>query len=399
MKKSGSRIFTNSNELHEFSHLIFNYNSKRFLATIGRALLFQIILLICSNAAYASTGGVENRDVHTCSAWLRNLAKQKAGAKPPGACAKAADIEFKDTATAPRVKTDNQWIDSDITHIKGVCGACAGSAEKCRAFQRSLHLQEPKKKTICAPGDSLCPYNTCEQALLGLAGALEDASRPNRLPPAPGSEAAAAKRNAAAVLARSVFRQKPEQKRETPAFIKKIGEQFNRVLDKLIRRLFPKPQQAKHRRFGLQLTRGIMFALVVFGLAMLLVFVLSRLRRWFGDEPAAGRGENGAADAPATPARHVSDAEALCARGEYRGAIRALFLAFLRALEQKGHVIFIKNKTNREYLNELRRSNKLNPYMENFTLQYEEAWYGMKACSREDFDRAREAYERSGKGL
>ena len=95
----------------------------------------------------------------------------------------------------------------------------------------------------------------------------------------------------------------------------------------------------------------------------------------------------------------MSEAEALCARGEYRAAIRSLFLAFLRKLEQKGLVIFIKNKTNREYLSELRNSNKLNPYMENFTLQYEEAWYGMKECARGDFDRAREAYERSGSGL
>jgi hypothetical protein len=210
---------------------------------------------------------------------------------------------------------------------------------------------------------------------------------------------AAAQKNAAAVLAQIVFRQKQAVKKEMPPWIKKILNKLNRGLEKLIERIFPDPRQAPHRRFGVQLTRGIMFAIVVFGLVLLLTMGVSRLRRWYADEPETERGNNGEKGMPMTAGELMSEAEALCERGEYRAAIRALFLAFLRKLEQKGFVIYIKNKTNREYMNELRNGNRLNPHIEDFTLQYEEAWYGMKECVKEDFDKARAAYGKSGSVL
>jgi hypothetical protein len=89
--------------------------------------------------------------------------------------------------------------------------------------------------------------------------------------------------------------------------------------------------------------------------------------------------------------RWLSLAGELLARGEARSAIRALHLASMAHLADKGLVSIARSKSNREYLGELkRRGHTLPMLVEAFshnTLTVEKVWYGTHAIEGEMLDR------------
>jgi hypothetical protein len=79
------------------------------------------------------------------------------------------------------------------------------------------------------------------------------------------------------------------------------------------------------------------------------------------------------------------------ARGDLRMALRALYLASLSHLASSQLITISRSKSNREYLNELRRRALSDPLLfdalaENFAL-FERAWYGMHEVTEEHFNR------------
>ena len=88
----------------------------------------------------------------------------------------------------------------------------------------------------------------------------------------------------------------------------------------------------------------------------------------------------------ATAASLAAAARDLAAAGDYRGAIRRLFIALLYELDERGIVRLEANTTNREYLARVRSLGRLYPVMAAMTDTFERVWYGGAAAERADFD-------------
>lgn len=78
--------------------------------------------------------------------------------------------------------------------------------------------------------------------------------------------------------------------------------------------------------------------------------------------------------------RHYRD------NAEWRMATRILFLALLRQLEEKEWIIWKKDKTNRDYLREVRTKGMFADFRE-MTLVYELVWYGETPLSSSQFQK------------
>jgi hypothetical protein len=67
-------------------------------------------------------------------------------------------------------------------------------------------------------------------------------------------------------------------------------------------------------------------------------------------------------------------------------AVRLYFLQTIKQLSEKGVIVWSKEKTNRDYLREM-RSHRLGMQFRDATRQYERVWYGNQGISAEDFAR------------
>ncbi len=78
--------------------------------------------------------------------------------------------------------------------------------------------------------------------------------------------------------------------------------------------------------------------------------------------------------------------------GEYKVAFRMYFLLIIQLLANKGIIKWRKDKTNREYIRELRQQSYLPQFM-SAVLMYEKAWFGLGGVSKEDFEQGKIVFE------
>ncbi len=92
------------------------------------------------------------------------------------------------------------------------------------------------------------------------------------------------------------------------------------------------------------------------------------------------------ADDARTPAEAFDNAQRFLNAGDYRSAVRQLYLATLLLLDQRGRIKYDPTLTNREYLRQAaqdpRAATALQPIVETF----DRTWYGFEPISREEFD-------------
>jgi hypothetical protein len=123
---------------------------------------------------------------------------------------------------------------------------------------------------------------------------------------------------------------------------------------------------------------GITFIVVV------LVAVFRTVRRSMTGEVAQLREDH---EQLPSAAEARADAERLLQEGNYRAALRALYLATLLRLEEAGRLRFDRSLTNLEVLQTARLANdallleRLSPLVERF----DRVWYGGQPCSAEDY--------------
>lgn len=87
-----------------------------------------------------------------------------------------------------------------------------------------------------------------------------------------------------------------------------------------------------------------------------------------------------------TPAEAFDSAQRFINAGDYRSAVRQLYLATLLTLDQRGRIKYDPTLTNREYLhqasNDPRTTAALQPIVETF----DRTWYGFEPISKQEFD-------------
>jgi hypothetical protein len=93
-------------------------------------------------------------------------------------------------------------------------------------------------------------------------------------------------------------------------------------------------------------------------------------------------------EADQTASDLLDDAERLARTGDLRGAIRKAYVALLCELGDRGVVRLAQHKTNRDYLNAVRRAERpaLYTQMLPLTFDFEVHWYGLRDASEADWE-------------
>jgi hypothetical protein len=200
------------------------------------------------------------------------------------------------------------------------------------------------------------------------------------------------------VLAQPEFQVRPSKEKEKPT-----GESW---WDRLLKKLFkPKPSRMPHTipvatpGLGGGFFKMLTTVLLVVGAALVLVLViqwlLRRQRREEDDEPRIPTAADGDLAGPLpdptkrSTAEWLADADAAAAAGEFRRAVRALYLALLSALCRRGVLRYDPARTNGEYVRQFRGSSDDRTTFRRVTNVSDAAIYGDFAPGADDYGRAR----------
>ncbi|MGI9035992.1 MAG: DUF4129 domain-containing protein [Pyrinomonadaceae bacterium] len=201
------------------------------------------------------------------------------------------------------------------------------------------------------------------------------------------------KRKLAEILSREEY-QKPAPPEEN--IVQKIWREFLEWLD----RVFPKSSPFSIPEGGLSslsfVLQILIYAAVLGGVGFLIYkfapFLTARFRRRdkrYGGERVV-LGETLTAE---TDSRTLfAEAEKLAQAGNLRAAIRKGYIALLCDLSDRKIIGLAKNKTNRDYLRDVRPRREIFDEMKNLTNNFERNWYGFGATRESDWREFREKY-------
>jgi len=80
-------------------------------------------------------------------------------------------------------------------------------------------------------------------------------------------------------------------------------------------------------------------------------------------------------------------------QNNYTLAIRLYYLAIIKELSLKRAIKWKKDKTNKDYLREMRKTNLFNPFRE-ATRIFERIWYGEEELEKEDYQEIKPTFEK-----
>jgi hypothetical protein len=180
------------------------------------------------------------------------------------------------------------------------------------------------------------------------------------------------------ILSRPEYKEKPES--PITALIKKAKKKIIELIQEIVRRI--------SARVGGSTTAGwILKGLVVAAISGA-VFLIVRVgfRKRPGRKPRAKvtvLGEE--IDAGTTPADLSSAAFSAARAGDFRTAIRKLYIASLYEFSERGILELEPNATNHDYLNRVSRFAALVAPMRYMTDRFDYVWYGMYPSSSDEF--------------
>jgi hypothetical protein len=158
-----------------------------------------------------------------------------------------------------------------------------------------------------------------------------------------------------------------------------------------VRRLLERLGGLHQTNYALFLVSVSVLVAVLLALLAHITYTLVRaLRRPSGERSGPARP---APSPPQSPEDLRRQADELAARGEFREAVRALYLALLRSLQLKGVLPRTRSQTNAENLRALRGCLTLLASVQPFTETYDSRWYGRRPAGPEDVARCREWLE------
>ncbi len=99
------------------------------------------------------------------------------------------------------------------------------------------------------------------------------------------------------------------------------------------------------------------------------------------------------AQVPLTAARALAQARQFANAGDYREAVRELYLATLLMLDERGLLRYDRSLTNREYLDAVAGEPAVRAALEPIVNTFDRTWYGFQAMRREEFENYRRQVE------
>ena len=198
------------------------------------------------------------------------------------------------------------------------------------------------------------------------------------------------------ILNRSEYREKQDSR--VGAFIKEVWRKIRNFLSEL----YAAFMRLLGKIFG-STAQGGWFAklLVIATLAAAVIFIMRMFRQIKPRKKRARKrtilGEE--LDAATTPGDLADAAMAAARAGDFRTAIRKLYISLLYDLAERNVIELEDSATNHEYLARLSRFNSLTAPVGYLTDRFDYCWYGMTASSEEEFStclaRYKEAMERA----
>jgi hypothetical protein len=168
----------------------------------------------------------------------------------------------------------------------------------------------------------------------------------------------------------------------------KLSERMSGAIERWLRRLAPiGPGGDK-----LVNLLSVLLALTVIVLfVVLLAYVLSRVGRRALDK--AAESDNGDIYAgPDTPRLALDEAARLASAGDFRSALRLVYLAALLKLDERDLIRFDRTGTNWEYLSRVRGKPELYGALRPVTLAFDRKWYGHEPATESDYRAFIDAY-------
>jgi hypothetical protein len=187
------------------------------------------------------------------------------------------------------------------------------------------------------------------------------------------------------ILARPEYHLDEEKESSIKEFLKRIWEELLRLLIGLD----PTPVRgAELPSTGLLSGFRILLVIILLVTSVIgAIHLTKRLRRRRRPEEERDvrevLGEELAGDV--TSGDLLATAAELAKQGDYRTAIRRVYIALLLDLERRGKLPLHPSKTNRDYLNAMRSERNIYPTFSIMTGTFEIIWYGQRRSTEEEF--------------
>jgi len=176
------------------------------------------------------------------------------------------------------------------------------------------------------------------------------------------------------ILARPEFQWQEAQAAQTPEWLQRIFDAFAKFMDRLA--------------YGIQ--NGIYYGRVPLIIAAVILFILSlffiarNLSRSLVRE-AELAAENGDDDVLLTSNGAMQRAQTLSTQGDYRNAVRYLYLSSLLILDEHGVLRYDRSRTNREYLRSVSSKPELAKPLSDVIDVFDRVWYGFDSVDDETY--------------
>lgn len=181
----------------------------------------------------------------------------------------------------------------------------------------------------------------------------------------------------APILARPEFQWAGQQPNPVDEWFQKLWNRFTAWLDHLL----------GSRKFGNAIGQGTWNLLAILAAVLMISILLYAFRGVLFDlvlDARAG-GDGEAADEDLTAESAFARAQGLSRGGDYRSAVRYLYLSSLLILDERGLLRYDRAKTNREYLHSVSGSPELSRPLHEVIEVFDNVWYGYHELDEEGF--------------
>lgn len=173
------------------------------------------------------------------------------------------------------------------------------------------------------------------------------------------------------ILRRPEFQWQEEQ----PSLLERIWEWFTQQLINML------PNEAP----GGRIVTVLLVIAGVLAIGVILYFVIRRLRREIA--PDIEPGAAGVDGEPQDASLAMDRARDLSKIGDYRQALRYLYLSTLLLLEERGLIRYDRSRTNLEYLQSIGDHPQLATHLREIIHIFERSWYGLQIPDAQTYDR------------
>lgn len=239
----------------------------------------------------------------------------------------------------------------------------------------------------------------CDGAVADLAQGLKLLEDAQRAQPA---DATSSREAARAILARPEFQQAPERQKaepgeeEPPGWLAKLWDDFWKAIWEWLRNREPDdgPVEVSGGASPMVGANAVMIAAIALVAGVLLYLLLRGWKRKGPDDAAVDESgavaESALSDDPMSalskpPEGWAHIADQLAARGEFREAIRHLYLALLSRLHRDGAIDYDPTCSNWEYLSAFKGASDLKPPFRELTRRFDFVWYGNLDASQASY--------------